>query len=220
METVAPGTGRTTRSRLLLTLNPMAEQQRGRRAIEVGPTGRYVAANIARLRERKGMTTRQLSGALERAGRAIPASGITRMEKGERVVTVDELMALATVLGASPQALLFPLRDDPAETIEITGAGTMPADAAWEWIPPARQPLRMPAGIDPNTALLEFVLANWPPRAYKQMRDVLLGRLDAMAYDDEEAARRRDSARRLAAERQDPPIGEFIKSEEPGENDG
>lgn len=197
----------------------MAEQQRGRRAIEVGPTGRYVAANIARLRERKGMTTRQLSGALERAGRPIPASGITRMEKGERVVTVDELMALAAVLGASPQALLFPLKDDPAETIDITGAGTVPADAVWEWLPPAGQPLRMPEGVDPNTALLEFVLANWPPRAYKQMRDVLIGRLGAMAYDDEDAARRLETARRLAAERQDPPIGEFVMREGPEESD-
>lgn len=164
------------------------------------------------------MTTRQLSGALERAGRAIPASGITRMEKGERVVTADELVALAAVLGASPQALLLPLKDDPAEIIEITGVGSVPADAAWEWIPPAGQPLRMPAGVDPNTALLEFVLANWPPRAYKQMRDVLLGRLDALAYDDEEAARRLDSARRLASERQDPPIGDFVKRDRPEES--
>lgn len=203
----------------MLTLIPMSEQQRGRRALEVGPTGQVVAENLARLRKRRDLTARKLSAMLTRAGRPIPASGLTRMERGERHVTTDELMALAAVLGASPQALLLPLRDDSAETIEITGAGAVPADAVWAWVPPAEQPLKMPADVDPNTALLEFVLANWPPNAYKRMRDVLLGRLDALAYEDENAARRRDAARRLAAERQDPPIGEFVKREDGKERD-
>ncbi|MFD6172074.1 helix-turn-helix domain-containing protein [Streptomyces coeruleorubidus] len=111
----------------------MAEQQRGRRAIEVGPTGRTVAANIARLRERRGLTTRQLSGLLERAGRPIPASGITRMEKGERVVTSDEIAALAVAFGVSPSALLLPLTDRHDDRVEITGGGEVDALRAWEW---------------------------------------------------------------------------------------
>ncbi|MDG9706618.1 helix-turn-helix domain-containing protein, partial [Streptomyces sp. DH37] len=75
----------------------MAEHQIGRRAIEAGPTGKTVATNIARLRKVRGLTTRQLSGELERNGRYIPASGITRMEKGDRQVTADDLVALAAV---------------------------------------------------------------------------------------------------------------------------
>jgi len=140
----------------------MGEQQRGRRAIEVGPTGRAVAANISRLRERRGMTTRQLSGALERAGRNIPASGITRMEKGERVVTTDELAALAIVFGVSPSALLLPLEDAPNRVVEITGAGAVHADVAWDWMD-GKRPLHLTRGAE-ETELLEYDLYSRPLR--------------------------------------------------------
>lgn len=197
------------------------EQRKARPATQYGPTAGTVAENVQRLRKRRELSIYQLSALLRKAGRAITPAAVGKIERQQRQVTVDDLMALATVLGASPQALLLPLRDDPAETIELTGAGTVPADAAWVWMPPAEQPLRMPAGIDPNTALLEFVLANWPPNAYRRMRDVLLGRLDALAYEDADGARRRDSARRLAASRQDPPIGEFVMRDEgEGDTDG
>jgi transcriptional regulator with XRE-family HTH domain len=127
----------------------MAEQQRGRRAIEVGPTGRAVAANISRLRERRGMTTRQLSGVLERAGRNIPASGITRMEKGERVVTADELAALAVAFGVSPSALLLPLTEKASDLVEVTGGGAVAASDAWAWANGDR-PLRYTEGQEPT----------------------------------------------------------------------
>ncbi|MFD5207305.1 helix-turn-helix domain-containing protein [Streptomyces anulatus] len=133
----------------------MAEQQRGRRAIEVGPTGETVAANIKRLRDRRGMTTRQLSGVLERAGRAIPASGITRMEKAERVVTADELTALAAALQVNPSALLLPLKDGPAELIEITGVGQVGAERAWDWMD-GEMPIAEIKPGDPTGAILQF----------------------------------------------------------------
>jgi transcriptional regulator with XRE-family HTH domain len=199
---------------MLHRLADMSEQQYGRRAVETGPTGKTVAENLARLRKARGLSIRQLSAALEARGRSLSPSGITRMEKAERHVTADELVALAVALGASPQALLLPLRDDPAQTIEITGAGAMPADQAWEWMPPSGQPLRRPEGIDVNTALLQFIVDNWPPNAYRRMRDVLIGRFDAMATDGPDATRRRDEARRLADERQVPPIGEFVMRED------
>ncbi|QKV94222.1 helix-turn-helix transcriptional regulator [Streptomyces sp. NA02950] len=139
----------------------MTEQQRGRRAIEIGPTGKTVAANLSRLRERRGITTRQLSGMLERAGRSIPASGITRMEKGERVVTSDDLAALAVVLGVSPAALLLPLTDSDQESVEVTGMGPTPASDAWAWAS-TRRPLKMAPGNE-QTELLEYQLYGLPP---------------------------------------------------------
>jgi len=163
-----------TRRPLFLTLNDMTDQQRGRRAIEVGPTGRIVAENIARLRDRRGFTTRQLAGALERAGRPIPASGITRMEKAERVVTVDDLIALAVVLKVSPSALLLQLKDGPSETIEITGFGEAAADQAWRWLD-GEGPLDMAAGND-STELLEYDLYARPPRrrrTWSNIRDLV-----------------------------------------------
>lgn len=165
METVAPTTNRT-RPRLLHTLLPMAEQQRGRRAIEVGPTGQTVAANIARLRERRGLTTRQLSATLERAGRAIPASGITRMEKAERVVTADELVALAAAFGVSPSALLLPLSSRAVDQIEVTGGGTVSADTAWAWADGER-PLHLSEGNE-RKELVEHELFGRPQWLYKR----------------------------------------------------
>ena len=195
METVALDTDCTTRSALLLTLMPMTEQQRGRRAIEVGPTGRTVAANIARLRERRSLTTRQLSGALERLGRAVPASGITRMEKGERVVTSDELAALAVVFGVSPAALLLPLAGKPEDDVEVTGGGTVQAREAWLWAS-SLQPLKVTPGNE-QTERLEHQLYSLPPwlrssqkiSGWELLSDPRVGRLlEELMREDREAS--------------------------------
>lgn len=139
----------------------MSEQQYGRRAIETGPTGETVAQNLARLRKIRGMSTRQLSGALERMGRSISPSGITRMEKAERHMTADELVAMAIVFGVSPSALLLPLEDADDVAIEVTGAGPVPADTAWDWMD-GKRPLQWTDG-DPSTASFEYRLYSRPP---------------------------------------------------------
>lgn len=139
----------------------MSEHPRGRRAIEVGPTARTVSDNLKRLRKTRGMTTRQLSALLERTGRSIPASGITRMEKAERQVTVDDLVALAVVLGVSPSALLLPLADRPDEQIEITGGGSVPAETAWDWAD-GLTPLRYTTDRHPETQRREYELYGRP----------------------------------------------------------
>ena len=109
------------------------EQRKGRRAIETGPTGRTVGKKLADLRKTRGLTTRQLSAKLERAGRPIPASGITRMESGERQVTADDLAALAGVLNTSPITLLLPSTWGDTD-IEVTGKGLIKASIAWRWV--------------------------------------------------------------------------------------
>lgn len=139
----------------------MTEQQYGRRAVEMGPTGITVAENLARLRKARGYSTRQLSAELERRGRNISASGISRMEKGDRHVTADELAAFAVIYGVSPAALLLPLTREG--TVEVTGAGPVPASTAWEWADGER-PLVIPPG-DRGQAMLEYRLWGRPPRA-------------------------------------------------------
>lgn len=206
METVAPETSRT-RPRLLHTLLPMAEQQRGRRAIEVGPTGRTVAANIARLRERRGLTTRQLSATLERAGRAIPASGITRMEKAERVVTVDELVALAAAFGVSPSALLLPLSSRAIDQVEVTGGGSVPADVAWSWAD-GQRPLRLSEG-DERKELVEHELFGRPQWLYRRSPEALRAKREGFERMAEWGAVDLDVVKRL-----DPAPWE---SQEPGD---
>ncbi|MFE4408351.1 helix-turn-helix domain-containing protein [Streptomyces sp. NPDC056821] len=159
----------------------MTEQRKGRRAIEVGPTGKNVAENVARLRARSGLTTRQLAAKLEQAGRPIPASGITRMENQQRVVTADELTALAAVFDVSPAALLLPLKDSTHEVVGITGAGAVPADIAWAWASNKR-PLQIAPG-EQSTAEMEYALASLPPNAREAMKHPA-GRALEAAYED------------------------------------
>lgn len=163
----------------------MSEQQYGRRAVEVGPTGKTVADNLSRLRKVRGYSTRQLSAELERKGRSVSASGITRMEKGDRVVTADDLVAFAAVFGVSPVSLLLPLTTSAETPVEITGAGTVDALRAWEW-GIGRIPLR----TDPEherTQLAEHRLYGMPQWLWDHVQFTVLakaaagGRLTAQA---------------------------------------
>ncbi|MGV9337888.1 helix-turn-helix domain-containing protein [Streptomyces sp. NPDC003688] len=142
-------------------LSDMSEQQYGRRAVEMGPTGKTVAENLTRLRKTRGLSIRQLSAELERRGRSLSPSGITRMEKADRHVTTDELVALAATLGVNPSALLLPLKDGPDEAVEVTGVGTVGAGEVWDWAD-GKRPLGATTGD--MDALLDFDLYARPPR--------------------------------------------------------
>lgn len=142
------------------TMRLMDEQQKkGRTAVEIGPTGRIVAGNIARLRKRSGLTGRELADRLTANGRSVSQSSLTRMEQGKRVVTADDMTALAVVFGVSPAALLLPLEDSPEARVHVTGAGRVPAERAWSWAS-SEQPLTGPAT---HTAAMEYALASLPP---------------------------------------------------------
>ncbi|MEU0218941.1 helix-turn-helix transcriptional regulator [Streptomyces sp. NPDC006265] len=109
--------------------------------IELGPTGRTVAANVKRLREARGLTLRALSAELKSRGRPLSADALNKIENGAseeprqvRRVDVDDLMALAVVLGVQPNALLLPVDTEPLTEIEVTGSSArVPALIAWEW---------------------------------------------------------------------------------------
>lgn len=139
----------------------MTDQQHGRRAVPFGPTGRTVALNIARMRKVAGFSTRGLAVALEKRGCVVSQGGISRMEAVKRHVTVDELVALAAIFDVSPSALLLPLTDDSTDQVEITGAGAVPADQAWDWMD-GRRRLDAPCD-DPSTASVEYALYSRPP---------------------------------------------------------
>lgn len=88
----------------------------------LGPTGLTVAANIKRLREEQRLTYVELSHTLSELGRPIPTLGLSRIESGQRRVDADDLMALASALGAAPNILLMPGGYDDEETTETTGS--------------------------------------------------------------------------------------------------
>lgn len=137
------------------------EKRRPRPAAQYGPTAAAVAENVKRIRERRNMTIYSLSGALEKAGRPITPSAVAKIERQQRQVSVDDLVALAVVLGVSPSALLLPLHDAPHETVAVTGGGTVAADTAWDWAD-GQRPLHI-VGADVGTALLEYELFGRPP---------------------------------------------------------
>lgn len=109
-----------------------ADESERRHRNAVDATGRQVGNNVRRLRQIRGLSTRELAKKLSEAGRPIPATGITRVENGARAVDVDDLITLAVVLGVSPLSLLLPQHAGRVET-ELTAVGTVPSWKAWRW---------------------------------------------------------------------------------------
>ncbi|MFC8274930.1 helix-turn-helix domain-containing protein [Streptomyces sp. NPDC057271] len=118
----------------------------------LGPTGETVRANVTRLRESQKLTYVELAGRLNDIDRPIPVLGLRRIERGERRVDADDLVALAVVFGVNPSALLLPFTVE-GDT-EITGVGTVPVRLAWDWAD-GESPLRTPEGDD-GTAAIDF----------------------------------------------------------------
>lgn len=84
----------------------------------LGPAGHNVRRNVRRLREERRWPYTELSERLAQEGRMIPVLGLSRLERGERRVDADDLVALAATFGLTPQQLLEP----PAECENCHGA--------------------------------------------------------------------------------------------------
>lgn len=84
-----------------------------------------VAAAIWATRTARGMSILRLANRTEELGCPVNRIAITRMESGDRMVTVSELIALAAALGTTPMALLFANAEAQVEIlpgIDVTGA--------------------------------------------------------------------------------------------------
>ncbi|MEU6028030.1 helix-turn-helix transcriptional regulator [Streptomyces tauricus] len=71
-----------------------------------GPYTRHVAATIRDLRERAGLNTTEVARRLTAAGRETHQTTVSRIESGTRAISVDDVAALAAVLGVRPASLL------------------------------------------------------------------------------------------------------------------
>lgn len=116
-----------------------------------GPISRYVAVNLVRLRRARNWSTTRLSAALEELGQPIPATGITRIEKGQRRVDTDDLVALAVALNVSPVTLLLPPSSGDqmaslAKNYEVTSR------TAWQWVMGQRPAMDWEPGEGVNVA--------------------------------------------------------------------
>jgi transcriptional regulator with XRE-family HTH domain len=72
----------------------------------IGPAGWVLAANIQRVRDSQRLKYAELARLLAAAGREIPVLGLRRIERGERRVDFDDLLALAYVLEVTPVDLM------------------------------------------------------------------------------------------------------------------
>ncbi|MFF4248644.1 helix-turn-helix domain-containing protein [Streptomyces sp. NPDC001822] len=97
-----------------------------------GPVSKHLEENLPRLRKARGLSTTALAEKLKDVGQHIPPTGITRIEKGQRRVDADDLVALALVLNVSPIALLLPPTWGD-EQVRLTSEISLNARTAWLW---------------------------------------------------------------------------------------
>ncbi|MFF3326107.1 helix-turn-helix domain-containing protein [Streptomyces sp. NPDC002889] len=100
----------------------------------LGPAGETLRQNIKRIREGQRITYVELSERLDSVGRPIPVLGLRRIERGERRVDVDDLLALAYALGVPPVDLLVPGDLTSSEPYSITPEVHTQAGPARAWI--------------------------------------------------------------------------------------
>ncbi|WP_416444683.1 hypothetical protein AB3K78_15385 [Leucobacter sp. HNU] len=106
--------------------------KKGMAELDLGPTGKTVAVNIARRREALNLSYVALEQRLIKAGQRIPALGLRRIEARARKVDVDELLALAFALECTPTFLLSPL--DPEAPVTAIKDGELIWEEKRAWL--------------------------------------------------------------------------------------
>lgn len=91
-----------------------------------------IGAAIHDAREAQNVSAVRLAARTAELGYPIHRVAISKLESGERAITVPELITLAAALNTVPLALLLPGTVD--ETIEILPGNEMPGAAAIGWL--------------------------------------------------------------------------------------
>lgn len=136
----------------IMEANETGSTSRPRRANELGPTGARLADNVKAIRERLPLTTEQLAERITRLGRPMRANTITKIEKGQRRVDIDDAMALAIALRVNLSTLVLPY--STKGSAQLTETTTVSTVGAWDWAD-GRCPLHVPEGDD-GSALVDF----------------------------------------------------------------
>jgi transcriptional regulator with XRE-family HTH domain len=150
------------------------------REITHGSVATYVRRNVAELRVQRRMTLAQLSEAMGQLGRPILPSGLGKIEKGDRRVDVDDLVALAMALNVTPTRLLLPGGADPdSSSVELTGSRAVPWARAWAWAT-GREALPSPdRPVDAETTLDEEYEFTEASRPFDPPPDLLMSEIEA-----------------------------------------
>jgi len=101
--------------------------------MEPGATAKRAADNLAEIRSDRRMSQAELADHVNRLGRPMSASVVSKTEKLDRRIDVDDLVAFAVALGVTPNRLLLPasVRDD--EPVELLPEVRVSAMDAWKW---------------------------------------------------------------------------------------
>jgi len=144
----------------------------------VGPAGMALAANIARVREAQRLSYIDLSRELAKAGRSIPELGLRRIEKGERRVDFDDLLALAYVLEVCPVDLMVSSEAADGDPYPVVPTEQLDANSVRDWI--SGQTVVLGRAQDPDSIFVSpskvmFDALQWMPKARRAsvLRDVL-----------------------------------------------
>jgi len=99
----------------------------------LGPTGARVGRRLNELRRGRGLTLGELADKLKELGRPILLSALSKIEKGQRRVDVDDLVALALALDVSPNMILLPEEARLNIEVQLTPSHAQDAASAWRW---------------------------------------------------------------------------------------
>jgi transcriptional regulator with XRE-family HTH domain len=88
--------------------------------------------NVASRRKALGLTTRGLSERLEKLGHRIANSSLSKVESGQRLVSAEDLVALAIALQVNTDRLLMPDRAG-MNAVSLTPEVTTTGHRAWAW---------------------------------------------------------------------------------------
>ncbi|MFD7846107.1 Z1 domain-containing protein [Nocardia sp. NPDC059764] len=98
----------------------------------LGPTGTRLSHRVQHLRRAQGLTLGALARRLGEVGRPIDLSSLAKVEKGQRRVDVDDLIALALALDVSPNWLLLP-GTLTGDLLELAERSRRTDGDAWHW---------------------------------------------------------------------------------------
>lgn len=106
------------------------------------------------------MQQKDLSVKLAEVGRPMLPTVISKVERCERRIDVDDLVAFALALDVSPLVLLLPRKGTGQEATPLTEQVEVSAANAWEWADGAKPLMR--SENDPYGHLLRFRLDSRP----------------------------------------------------------
>ncbi|MFF4448922.1 helix-turn-helix domain-containing protein [Streptomyces sp. NPDC001502] len=98
-----------------------------------GSAPTQVARNIERVRKARQLKQKDVSDRLRAVGRPILATVISKIERGERRVDTDDVIAFALAMNVSPLTLLLPPEGDSVSTVHVTAEVAAKADRVWAW---------------------------------------------------------------------------------------